>query len=97
MEGSLGLVFIIAENFKEDAKVHFFGGIGVLDNGDDVGGLLFHIESLDGVDKLVNGDLSAAVIVEDVENLLHFNDNIDWHAFGGILFWLESLNKSGGY
>ena len=93
LETSFRLIFIVAEDIEESLEIKFIFSWGGLDDIENIFGLVIHIESSDGVDKLINRDLTTVVIIKDVENLFHLDYGINWHIFWGIFFWLESLNK----
>lgn len=62
-----------------------------IDDVDNLSGLLFHTECSDGVDQFLGGDVSTAVIVEDIEAFLELGDCINGEVFVGVGFWVESL------
>ena len=63
--GSLiGQVTAKSENIEEGSEVHLTFKARVVDNVDDLSGLVFKAESTNGVDQLIRGDISTAVIVE---------------------------------
>ena len=91
LEGSLGGAVAEAEDVEEGAEVEVAGDAGGVDDVEDLGGLALDAEGLDGVDQLLDGDLSAAVVVEDVEDLLQLGDSVSVESLPHVLVGVESF------
>ena len=91
LEGSLGGAVAEAEDVEEGAEVEVAGDAGGVDDVEDLGGLALDAEGLDGVDQLLDGDLSAAVVVEDVEDLLELGDSVSVESLPHVLVGVESF------
>ena len=85
-------LFILSEDGKESAEVEFFSISVGLDDSDDICGLAFHIEGSDCVNDFLHGDLSAVVVVEEIEHFLELGDSLNVHGLVGVFCWIESLN-----
>ena len=71
LKGSfVGWVSSKAEDFNKGAETELSSDSCSVDNAEDLSGLSFKVEGLDGVDEFIDGDVSAAVVVKDVEYLL---------------------------
>jgi hypothetical protein len=53
--------------------------------------LAFNAEGSDGVDEFFTGDVSTAIVVEDVEAFLELDDGVFVEVFGGVFFGVKSL------
>lgn len=77
-----------AEDVEEGGEVDVSLVPCVVDDGEDLRGLSLEVERPDGVDELLSGDVAAAVVVEDVEDLLELADSVGIEAlldvFAGI-------------
>ena len=72
--GFVGGISSEAEDVDEGAEVELTRNTCSVNDGDDLAGLRLEIEGFDGVHELIDGDVSAAVVVENIENLFEFGD-----------------------
>jgi len=52
--------------------------------------LRFKVEGLDGVDKFLDRDLSAAIIVKDIEDFFEFGDSLGSQSLLCVFVCVES-------
>ena len=91
LEGLFAGFFLLAEDGKESTEVKFFG-VGIsLHNANNVGCLALHIQGTDGVNDFFHGNLSAVVIVEQIEHLLELGDSLDGHVLVDVFVCIKAL------
>ena len=82
----------MSKDRQEGAEVKFFSiGVG-LNDGNDICGLAFHVKSSDGIDDFFHRDLSAVVVVEQIEDFFELLNSLDVHALVGVFSGVESLH-----
>ena len=81
-----------SEDFKEGGKIILVGiGMGVND-GQNLLGLLIKSKGTNGVNELFGWDITAVVIVEDVEAVFHSLDIIFFKVLVGIFTGVKGLS-----
>ena len=60
-----------------------------VDDAEDLAGLGFEVEGLDGVDEFVDRDVSTSVVIKDVEDFFEFGDSLSREIFLGVLGRIE--------
>ena len=78
-----------SEDFKEGAKVHFLRWRWSWDNIDDLLSLVFNTEGSDGVDQFFTRDVSASIVIEDVETFFKLKNGIFWKVFANVFLGVE--------
>ena len=63
------------------------------DDGEDLCCLGFKIEGADGVDQLFSGDVTTAIIVKHVKDLLELGDGLGVTVLANVLAGIESLGR----
>ena len=86
----VGVVRAETEDVEESSEVEVSSDAGSVDDVEDLGSLAFKVEGLDSVDELVSGDLSTAVIVEDIEDFLELADGVSIKSFSHVFVGVET-------
>lgn len=87
--GLIGWVPSETEDLNESSKVELSADSCSVDDGEDLSGLGLKAESLDGVDQLINGDVAAAVVIEDIEDFFEFSDSLGIEVLLHVLVAVE--------
>ena len=78
-----------SKDLKERAKVHFLRWRWSWDNTDDLLSLVFNTESSDGVDQFFTRDVSASIVIEDIETFFKLKNGFFWEIFANVFLGVE--------
>ena len=82
-----------AEDVDEGAEVELASDAGGVHDRQDLAGLVLELEGTDGVHEFLDGDLSAAVVVEHVEHFFQFADRVSVQVLPHVLACVEVLSS----